>query len=370
MDCPIPGARGVGKTEGTGSNGVLILGESLGKDEVADGGLPFRPHGQSGSVLERAIRRIGCTRDQFVLWNAVPTQPPGNKLAKTKYEAEAIAWGREQLEEQISKFKPRAIVALGAIPIRSASGLCGDKLSVGHLAGYVVPGVRSSYPPVICTYHPSYLRRGAMSHMSVLMRTLRLAIQVAHDGRQPQLPPTDNPPPGYILHPTPSQAEEFLYQVRHQPEKGWLAYDIETYYSTDEEEAEEHDAKDIKSIQFSLSPNTGIFFPWREPYIGIAKQVLASSGKKVNWNGWRFDDPALRVAGCSINGQIIDLMWAWHHWQPDLPRKLQFAAAMQGPAIANPTHSWPWPWKHLDRVNPQFYGVVDVDVLQWMVNYA
>ena len=367
-ECPIPNARGVGKSEGTGANGVLILGESLGSDEVEDGGLPYRPHAQAGSVLERAITRIGTRREQYVVFNAVPTQPPGNKIAGTKWESAAIEWGREYVEEIIDRYKPRCILATGAIPIRAASGLCGDKLSVSHLAGYVVPGVKDWYPPVVCTFHPSYLRRGAMSHMSVLMRTLRLAIDVARTGRKAILPPTDNPPAGYILHPTEEQARECLYQVQHQPEKGWLAYDIETHYSTDEEDAEEH-AGDIKSIQFSLTPETGIFMPWREPYIQIAKQALSSNGRKINWNGWRFDDPTLRVNGCEINGQIIDLMWAWHHWQPDLPRKLQFAAAMQGPRIATPSHSWGYPWKHIDRVNPPFYGIVDVDVLQWIVNY-
>lgn len=367
--CPIPGARGVGRPEGTGANGVMILGEALGYDEVADGGLPFRPHGQAGSVLERAIRMIGATRDQFVVWNAVPTRPPNNKLSGTKYESSAIEWGRDYLEEQIQKFRPRCIVAVGGIPIRSATGLVGDKLSVSHLAGYVVPGLKSTYPPVVCSFHPAYLRRGYMSHLGVLMRTLRLAIQVARDSRQPLTPPSDNPPPGYILHPSEEQAREFLYQTLHQPEKGYLAYDIETHYSTDEEEAEEHDAKDIKSIQFSLSPGSGIYFPWREPYITVAKGVLASSISKLGWNNWRFDDPALRAAGMQINGKLVDLMWAWHHWQPDLPRKLQFAASMQGPRIATPSHSWPWPWKHIDRVAPQFYGIVDVDVLQWMVSY-
>lgn len=52
-------------------------------------------------------------------------------------------------------------------------------------------------------------------------------------------------------------------------------------------------------------------------------------------------------------------MWAWHHLQPDLPRGLQFAAAQMG---------WPWPWKHLAVASPAFYGIVDVDVLQWMVS--
>jgi uracil-DNA glycosylase family 4 len=375
VGCPVPNARGSCRPEGTGANGVLLLGEALGETEVMEG-LPFRPSGQAGAVLERAIRKIGTLREQYVVWNSVPVQPPHNKLSKTPYESAAIEWGREMLEEVIDRYKPRCILALGAIPTRQTTGMCGDKMSISHLCGYVLPPIKPTYPPVVATYHPAYLRRGAMSHMGVLMRSLRLALRVASGQVKVQVPPILDPPTGYVLHPTLEQAEDFLNQVLdltfhggHQPKEGYLAYDIETYYSTDEEEAEEHDAKDIKSIQFSLSPQSGIFMPWREPFISVAKQILSSGSRKVNWNGWRFDDPALRATGCQINGQIIDLMWAWHHWQPDLPRKLQFAAAHMGPRIHEPSHSWAYPWKHISAQNERFYGIVDVDVLQWMVNY-
>lgn len=354
---------------------MLLLGEAMGESEVKDG-LPFRPWGQSGAVLERAITRIGCTREQFVLWNSVPVQPPNNKLSKTRYEAAAIEWGRTQLEEIIDRYKPRCILALGAVPIRQTTGMCGDKMGVNLLAGYILSPLKPSYPPVVASFHPAYLRRGKMGHLGCLMRALRLALRVAQGTAKLQLPPVNDPPPGYILHPTEAQAQDFLKQVQdltssggHQPVKGCLAYDIETYYSTEEDEAEEHDAKDIRSIQFSLSHGNGIFIAWREPYIEMAKRALATGIRKIGWNNWRFDNPALRAASCSIEGENIDLMWAWHHWQPDLPRKLQFAAAHMGQRIHEPSHSWPWPWKALDKQAPQFYGIVDVDVLQWMVNY-
>jgi uracil-DNA glycosylase family 4 len=367
MDCPIPGARGTLKADGEGSAGVMLLGEAMGDEEVKDS-LPFRPSGQAGSVLERAIRKIGTRREMYSVWNALPCQPPFNKIDK-KWLSSAIEWGRESLEEQIDRFKPRCIVALGNTAIRAATGLSGDKLTVSHLAGYVLPGAKSYYPPVVASFHPAYLRRGKMSHMGVLMRTLLIALEVARDSASASTPPYDNPPTGYILAPTEAQALDFSYQVEHQPPEGYLAYDIETYYSTNEEDAEEHDDKAIKSIQFSLAPGTGIFMPWHDSFTEIAKRILSLEGRKVGWNNWRFDDPALRAAGVRICGKIHDLMWMWHHYQPDLPRGLQFACAMQGPEVWRPTHRWPWPWKNLDKVSPAFYGIVDVDCLQWLLTY-
>jgi len=358
-------SRNILEPQGTGANGVLIVGESPGAEEDAYG-TPFCPHAQAGSVLERSIRRIGMNREQFVITNTVPSRPPNNWLEGAPWAAEAIAWGRPFLEEAIATFRPRAILSLGAVATRSLTGLAGPKLGISHLAGYVVPSNYGSIPVIPC-FHPSFLRRGKMSHTSILMRCLRLAVQTSYNRTAAELPsPNDGP---YVLRPSPEMAEGFL-DIASRAGDNWLAYDIETYYSNAEEEAEEHDAKDIRSIQFSLSPGTGIFMPWRDPYIRVAKNILALPIRKCGWNNWRFDDPALRAAGAAINGEIHDLMWAWHHTQPDLPRGLQFAAAMQGPNITQPTHVWKYPWKHLDAAHPEFYGIVDVDVLQWMLNYV
>ena len=46
---------GFSQTEGTGSNGVLVVGEALGGEEARDG-LPFRPKAAAGSKLEEAFK--------------------------------------------------------------------------------------------------------------------------------------------------------------------------------------------------------------------------------------------------------------------------------------------------------------------------
>lgn len=350
---------------GTGANGVMVVAEAPGQWED-EYGVPLHTSGDSGAVFNRALRRVGMNREQFVICNTVPARPPNNWLEKAPWEADAIAWGKELLQQAMVAYRPRTILALGAVATRVTTGLAGPKLGMGHLTGYVLPGMREcTYhvlgAPVVPCFHPAYIRRGKMSHLSVLMRCLRLAC--SHP--KAQTPPVDSPPTGYIMHPTLEQVKYYLYRENIRP---WLAYDIETFYSNSEEEAEEHTGE-IKSIQFSWAPGEGIFIPWREPYLAEIRMALASENQKVGWNNWRFDDPVLRANGMAINGKVHDLMWAWHHLQPDLPRGLQFAAAMQGPTITNPTHVWSWPWKHLDAAAPEFYGIVDVDVLQWMLNY-
>lgn len=350
--CPIPGARGFQQISGKGSTGVLILGEAMGEQE-ADESRGFVEWAPAGSVLERAIRRVGMSREQFLLWNVVPTQPPKNWLEGAPWELEAVAWGRTFLDEIVATHKPKVILALGGVATRATTGLAGDKLGVSSLAGFLLPSHYENVPVIPC-FHPSFMRRGKMSHFGVLLRAIRLATVVAHEGRQPQLPPLTSPPAGYKMFPDETEALEF---EREASEARVIAYDIETPYSDDDAAEEAEGEQTIKSVQFSLGPETGIFFPWREPFNSVARRILSNRRPKLGWNNWRFDDPVLQSNGCGIGGEIHDLMWAWHHLNPDLPRGLQFAAAQSG---------WPWPWKHYHASDQQFYGIVDVDVLHFL----
>jgi len=371
-NCPIPNWRGTSQPEGLGTNGVLVLGESLGDHEREDG-LPFRPQAPAGSVLERAIRRSGFSREQFALWNVVPVQPPNNWLDGAPYEAAAITWGLTFLPEVLARFRPRVILALGNVALRAISTL-GD---ISSTRGYPLP---SRYDiPVIGSLHPSYLRRGKMSHLSVLMHDLRFAVALAA-ARQSDGVYTANfwspvlwrdvsydipsslrsiseisPEPGYICYPSEQEASDYLRECEVNPDLT-IAYDIETPYGATKEidEDDDHTGNKILSIQFSVAPATGIFLPWRGAFIEVAKRILGLGNPKVGANCWRFDAPRLAANGARIGGTQHDLRWAWRFFQPDLPASLQFITSFYHPAGG--------PWKQLAQVQPQWYGIRDVDM--------
>lgn len=376
--CPIPGAQSYCDPEGSGSIGVLILGEALGECEARDH-LPFRPYAPAGSVLERAIRRCGYSRNQFVLFNVCPVQPPKNWLEGAPWEREAITWGSEILAGVIAQYKPRCILALGNVPLKAMTGLTGEQRSVSHLRGWPIPSLASfDFVPTVASFHPSFLRRGAMPLFSVLMHDLKLAVAVANSklgqtinfyspvlSRDVQY--TRHPiseidittpvvPDGYTTHPVEAQAWDFLEEAKAAP---LIAFDIETPRSavTSEIESDELEEQDIISIQFSTQKDTGIFFPWREPFIEISKRILALPNPKAGANVWRFDCPRLRAHGCEINGIIHDLRWAFHALQPDLRGSLQFVASFYNDGSGRP-------WKHLSHSAPAEYGILDVDWVQ------
>lgn len=380
--CPPPfphAGKRMTEPEGSGSIGVLVLGEAPSDMENAVG-TPFVKNAPAGSVLSRAIRKCGYDREQFVLYDTVPMQPPKLRgvnhdywLEGAPYESAAIEWGRPYLEQVIREYSPRCILALGNIPLKATTGACGDYRSISHLRGYVLPG-RGNIP-VVGSFHPSFLRRGAMPLLSVLMHDIKLAVAVAGGQEtrffspvlwrdfvyEPQpLPNLTEPtvPAGYVTHPSEQQAWEFLEQARSAE---LIAYDIETPRSaaTSEDESDELADTEILSIQFSLAPGTGIFMPWREPFVEVARRVLGLPVPKVGANTWRFDDPLLTAHGAPVNGIRHDVRWMWHTLQPDLRGALQFIASFYPyPGLPHV------PWKMLHQSHPSYYGIMDCDCLQ------
>lgn len=380
--CPVPGARELGVPEGRCTLGVALIGEALGDAEEHDGGLPFRPYAEAGAILERAISRAGYSRDQFVLYNAVPAHPPRNYLEGAPYEAAALAWGHEYLEKVIHDYRVRAIVALGGVPLRSCTGMSGAYRGVSHLRGWVLPSAWGV--PVVPAYHPSFIRRGALPLFPDLMHCIKLAVAIAstkpdqcarffspvlwrdyevkHPARWPD-PAEPVVPAGYHLHPSESDAWDFVRELELAPGR-LLAYDIETPRSTDatEEDTDELGESQIISIQFSAAPGSGIFMPWREPFIAPALAALALPNPKAGANTWRFDDPLLAAHGARLAGVRHDVRWAFHHLQPDAPASLQHIASYYCPL-----GEWA-PWKHQHESHKEFYGIRDCDAVQWIMH--
>jgi len=375
VDCPIPGAAGFCHPEGTGRNRVLVLGEALGEQEAAES-LPFRPGAEAGSVLERAFRKVGYKREDFAIYNVVPTRPPKNWLEGAPWEDAAILWGRPLVKQVIAEYKPHVILALGNSALRATMDLAGDSKyhGVTYLRGYPLPGLLGV--PVIGSIHPSYLRRKSMAHFSVLMHDIKATVAFASGQRKfwspvlwrdfdyvrpDEIPDPNHPhmPDGYCFAPTLWEAEHYLKVAEVCPSE-IVAYDIETPYSsvTSEDETDELGDTDILSIQFSLGKGHGIFLPWREPFIDIAKAFLALPNDKATHNGWRFDNPLLLNNGCVIKGRIHDLRWAWKMLQPELWANLQCISSFYGACSRGP-------WKHMHASNAPYYGIRDVEELQY-----
>ncbi len=345
--CPLlPLSTGFLDPEGDCVNGVLILGEAAGEAEARES-LPFRPYAAAGSILERCINRAGFRREEFGVYNVVNCRPPANKLEGQKYEAGAVDHCKRHVQTVIDRYRPRVILAAGGVPCKWLTGEYGPKKSISLLRGFVFKSVYGI--PVIPTLHPAFIARGQSKYLPVLIRDLQYAVQIAREGVK--LDRKD-----YDEHPTPADVRDYVSFLRSNPRLP-VSYDIETDYSLRQPDEEDvrNVGRNIEQIQFSHEPHQAIVLPWVGEYIELAREILALPNPKWGWNNWSFDDPILEEHGCKISGENRDLMWAWHHLQPDLPRGLQFVTSFYAPEVGA--------WKHLSEAQPQFYGGIDVDAV-------
>lgn len=355
--------RGFMSPDGSGSNGVVVMLESLGDNEVMDG-LPVRPHAPAGSVFERAINRSpGLSRNQFKIGSTISCQPPFNKLTGTSWCESAINRCQVHRDRLLSSvplrgpgYKQRVILALGAVPFRTLTGLDGEYLNLEAIRGYPI---ETPYGIVIGSYHPSHIVQGAQKLMGVLMLDMRKAVELAKNGfKKKQLDYKENPS---LL-----ECWNFYEECASNPDKP-IAFDIETPNVGENGEMPDR----IFSIQFSLAPQTGIFFNWFGQEEEIARKILALPNPKIGYNSWRFDGPMLESKGVVLNGRHDDVAWAFHHFQPDLTIEnkegedasissrfgLQYVASF---------FNMDFHWKYMKKFKEmqKHYGIADVDALQ------
>jgi uracil-DNA glycosylase family 4 len=367
------------RVDGTGSLGVMIVAEASGEFEQRES-VPLVKWAPAGSILQRAFTRMGLSREQFSLTNCLRCRPKNNFLVGSPWEFSALNHCRPNLDAAIAERRPRAILALGDTALRELTGEAGEARGVGHLCGYVLPGPGANHwlghqghslIPVIPAYHPAFIRRGKAAYQGFFSRNLQRAINVASGKDREWIWDLEegvrNGAIRYNTHPTLDDAERFLAEV--EGNRGLtLSYDIETFESASLDE----DARDgfvdthIRLIQFSVGHGTGFAFPWEGRFRAIAARLLSGSNVKCGHNLWLFDNKVLRAAGeregidLRVNGTIHDTLQMFHHWQPDLPAHLQFAAQFV---------QFPFPWKHLAATDLEFYGCVDVDATLRLYNF-
>lgn len=184
---PIPNTKrfteprcGFSNAEGAGTSGVHMIGEALGQNEDTDG-LPFRPQAQAGSLLQRALQRLGYNRDMFRIHNIVRCRPPHDLLSDTSYEFDVIQHCRPYLLNELAAMRPRCILALGGTAARELTGLSGKAAGVTYTRGYVLPCCLKGYEdvPVVATYHPSFLRQGKPQFFGILCADIKRAVDTA-----------------------------------------------------------------------------------------------------------------------------------------------------------------------------------------------
>lgn len=262
---------------------------------------------------------------------------------------------------KLLKAKPKAILAVGERAHREVIGTFtnwkGKKVRIDELRGFVFDGPEGI--PTIGTYHPNFLLTGNFHLARVSQLDLLRTVEVARLGRPERIAK-------YLLRPSAMDAKHFLdsYEAALAKDlKLTLAFDIETPYGSKAEKdddpydfAIEDDASyTILRISFSFREDEAITFPWTEPFISIAKRLLASPGLKVSYNGLAYDIPRLEASGFPVLGPQVDGMHLWKCFEPAFPMSLRFVVSMLLPDADQ--------WKLKVRENEELYSCKDSDYL-------
>lgn len=321
------------EADGSGSSGIMVVGESLWHDEVHYG---QNFAGAAGAMLERCLRRIAMERQQLIVtnsaWCRIKHLGFFDKLAGVS--AAVMDHCRPHLDQLIEERQPKVIVTLGAVAMRRVLGLSG----LGNHHGYVHD---SAYGiPVIPSFHPSFIMQGQQRYQSVLIFALRRAQEVAYGTWSRR-------PVSYVL-------DDYAGMRRYlEQELPLIDMDIETPKSAKlDEETVEDEEESYTIIRASLShtPGTACTFPWIEPFISLAKKAVERALIVVMHNRF-FDQPRLEAQDWHFQ-TVHDSMWEWHFLQSDLPKALGFVAPFFADIAA---------WKHLNDAQPDWYSAVDAD---------
>ncbi len=346
----------------------LVIGEAPGRKESEDG-IPFHPEADAGGLFKRLCERVGVKREQFSIWNCVNQRPPQNELYDDKgypkpYTHDAIAYWKPFLHQFIEEMAPPVIIGLGRTALEVLTGFS----DIGTTRGYVHQARIEIYNsnedwdamydkhdlniPTICTYHPQFLNYGQKHLSGVFLRDILTGLDIAQNGYKPTT---------LKVVPTPSIDEFKWFCSQYNPERHRLTYDIETPETrllTEDEWLDGKSQRDIpqtiERASFCFTPEVGGWsIPWVEPFVDLARGLLASDGAKAGWNIRLFDRPRLEHYACFIHGREYDLLDCWRHLHRTLPASLAFVA----PFYVNMA-----PWKQENHSQPEWYSAMDAIV--------
>ena len=132
--------------EGNRKANVMFIGEGPGADEDREG-IPFV--GKAGQLMNMAFEGLGFQREQVYIANIVKCRPPGNRNPE---EDEVIAC-LDYLRSQVLLIKPKIIVLLGSIALKS---ILGKEYGITASRGRWIEKKQILYMP---TFHPAALLR-------------------------------------------------------------------------------------------------------------------------------------------------------------------------------------------------------------------
>jgi uracil-DNA glycosylase family 4 len=267
------------EVDGDGRLGMLVVGESPGREEDEQG-RPFV--GPTGRVLRDELRRnnVDIRRDCW-LTNAAICHPPEKTTSKH------VECCRPNLTNTIRELRPRVILLLGGHAVTSFIRSVWKDEDIGGMtkwAGWRIP-CRDPDAWVCPTFHPSYILHSEKKMelpaiQRVFARHIRRACKLAHRGKSPW---NGNPPDeskDIYISLSPNEAASLIRRNMEDPKRNKLtSFDYETnMLKPDGDDAE------IVSCSICFNDKFTVAYPWHGAAIDATIEYLKSDIPKCGAN--------------------------------------------------------------------------------------
>lgn len=306
-------------------NGVLIVGESPGREDVRRG-VPFV--GPSGKLLKKVIEGISSNMDNFHITNAIRCNfTNGRKLTDTTLE-QARKCCSYELEANVVDLRPKAILTLGGIALTSVTGLKGvEKYRGATTIQTFGEGEEAFEVKAVSTIHPAAMLRSPEKHnwLDLFVEDVHRSVLLAQNRIDLFRPEVK----GFDL--------DFLVSKILVPQGVAVACDLETTgidirecgitsiglarIGYDDEIGEEK----TYTIAIPCPDLRPVFCTeqWRKAWDAL-KAAFTSPSFTWVFHNMAFDAPIIeRVFGIKIAGQISDTLLMHHALYPKTPHDLQ-----------------------------------------------
>lgn len=346
-------------------------------------GSPLQPEGDTGSIVERALRLAGLDITQFALASFIACRPPEHLYNQT-YEFSAPDFCNDKyLRAFVNRIRPRCIVALGQIVARALTGFSGEKQTIDMIRGYILPGigVAEGYP-VIPAPSPAYILSGMQHETSLLILDLKKASTCKGLPEDPEaeyyaLKCFGTREQALRQNGNPTYTLEFALSLLEGDSRRILVYDFE-FVSVDvnaKGKRKFSTRANLTQVNFTvISPDSDYSMvtfvaDWNNETSPTAIKILQTNNIKVGYNNWHADDEVAIYNSFEVKGrEVHDAMWLSNFLFPDLPARRvddeeEFLTGDDGALmplqVAASLFGFPAPWKHLVGKEPHFYGARD-----------
>ena len=318
--CPLDGGCKVWGLSGIQEPPVVLLGESPGEVEDAQGE-PFV--GPAGKWLRKAIKFTDLPYYSLHKTNVISCRPPGNNIESSEgWEAKEHC--RPGLLQELKDIGPKVIVPLGS----HATHALGIEGSISKVRGSIYPlkWVNGKLHPVeegsydvlaVPTFHPSFIMRGQIKQESTWVNDLIKAFELV---TKKYKPPREN----FKLFPTAAEIVETLNWLAK--EKKRIGVDIEAT-SLIAHRAElivtgiAWSGEDAISVPHVAQYGKQLWKPSDEKKINAALRKVLKVCPTVFQNAL-YDTRVLEAQGFPVENVEHDILLLDHAINPELPHGL------------------------------------------------